>query len=776
MLGSLGGVLRRLVAGSLMAFPALGLTANLKPSPLTPSEELATLVLADDALMIELVAAEPMVDSPVALAWDADGRLFVADMVDYPTGPMRGHVRRLVDADHDGIYETATVFADNLPFPAGLLPWRNGLLVCASPDILSLQDTDGDGRADTREVILTGFGQGNQQLRVNGLHWGLDNWIYGANGRSDGDIRWAGDPPQTSHSLRGHDFRFRLEPRRLEVVAGRSQFGVTRDDWGHRFLSWNTIPLRQDVVPLKYLEHNPYLPASEGVAGVLPADDTGRIYPLTPPPLTFNRESTAHYNALGGLTVFRGDALGDAYRGNAFMGETLRNLVHRRILEPAGVAFVARRGEQEKEFLASTDPWFHPVNFATGPDGALYVADFYRLFVEHPDFVPKEIRGKVDWRAGSGHGRIWRIRARHQPPRQSGNSLSQASSADLAALLEDPNGWLRDTAQRLLFERQDRSVVAALKSKISTSKLPASNPLSRASDLNAIGRLHALHTLEGLHALEEDVLLAALKDPSAAVREHALRLAESRINGSPEVRNAALALARDSAETVRFQLLLSLGALTDPETKAIREQLAGREATNRWFRIAYLSGTLEKPVPAKIPVASTKGFQPDPAKLARDRTEVVQSFQSALSLAGRADNGAKVFGERCLLCHAIRGRGGAVGPELSGVNTRPKEALLVDILDPGRQVSPDFLAYTLVTTGGETMTGLILSESGGSVTLREPGAADLALPRREIQTLLPSPARSLMPEGLEQGLTPQGLADLLEFLHHPDPHLLPGML
>lgn len=158
------------------------------------------------------------------------------------------------------------------------------------------------------------------------------------------------------------------------------------------------------------------------------------MFPISPRPQTFNREATDYYNALCGLSIYRGDALGEEYRGNAFVGESLTNLLHRRVLTADGPTFDSHRGEENREFLASSDPWFHPVNTATGPDGALYVVDFYRRWVEHPQFVSPSLRGGVDWREGAGHGRIWRIRRRDQsggqPKAPHLHALEQAVDAD----------------------------------------------------------------------------------------------------------------------------------------------------------------------------------------------------------------------------------------------------------------------------------------------------------------------------------------------------------
>src|SRR5205809_5681941 len=208
---------------------ATAIAAESYASPLSPQQELTTFHFADENLTAELVASEPDIVAPVAIAWDADGRLFVAEMTDYPSGPVSGRIRMLEDRDGDGRYERLTVFADNIAFPNGVMPWNGGVLVTAAPDILFLKDKDGDGRANERRVLLTGFAEGNQQLRVNGLFWGLDNWIYGANGRSDGEVRRPNDPASKAVSIRRHDFSFRPATGECETAAGTSQSGGGRE-------------------------------------------------------------------------------------------------------------------------------------------------------------------------------------------------------------------------------------------------------------------------------------------------------------------------------------------------------------------------------------------------------------------------------------------------------------------------------------------------------------------------------------------------------------------
>ena len=460
------------------------------PSPRSPVAEQTSFRLADPTLQIELVASEPEIVSPAAIAWDADGRMYVAEMTGYPVTNRRGRIRQLEDRDGDGRYEQAVTFCDDLNFPTSVMPYKAGLLVTDSPDILYLEDTDGDGHADLRRVEWTGFGtKGSQQLRANSLHWGLDNRIYVANGRCDGDVRRPDVPAHKAISIRARDFRFNPLTYQGEAILGQSQFGQAHDAWGNRFLSWNTIPVRH--VLLEEADTRGYpAAATAAVVDVAEPNDTGRVYPIATPPRQFNAQQANYYNALCGTTIFTGDALGAEYAGNAFICESLSSLVTRRLLEPAGPTFVARRSanELDREFLASTDNWFHPVNLSCGPDGALYVVDFYREFVEHPEYVAdNNVRAETDWRHGAEHGRIWRIRRTHdkttlakRPPR-----LSKASSTELVDLLSHPVAWWRTTAQRLLVERQDHTVVSQLRKVVAEFPSP-------------LARLHAMYVLDGL--------------------------------------------------------------------------------------------------------------------------------------------------------------------------------------------------------------------------------------------------------------------------------------
>ena len=534
----------------------------------TPDVELASFQLSDPSLVIELVASEPDVRSPVAFAWDADGRLFVAEMIGYPAVDGQCRIALLEKSGEGSRYKRVSTFVDGLSYVNSVMPYRRGLLALSAPDLLYFEDTDGDGKADLRRVELTGFGTGSQQLRANSLHWGLDNWIYGANGRCDGEIRRPDDSSKPPVSIRTRDFRFSPDAVEFEALLGQSQFGQVHDDWGHRFLSWNTIPIRH--VLLEESELGGYQSGvSAAVVNVAEPSDTGQIFPISPPPRQFNAEQANYYNAMCGLCVYRGDALGHEYLGNAFVCESLTNLVTRRVLEPKGPSFVSRRppNESGQEFLASRDNWFHPVNLSTGPDGALYVADFYREFVEHPIYVANlKTRAETDWRKGSECGRIWRVRSKSEHDNQALQQprLSKASSAELVALLAHSVGWWRDTAQRLLYERQDRTSVPLLRQQLRESR-------------SALGRSHSLWTLSGLESLSEPDLMIALADPEPAVRRQAMRsIGRRQITAIPVVKSIRN-LSRDPNQELRFQLALTARQLPAEEAIGVLSELLNDE-------------------------------------------------------------------------------------------------------------------------------------------------------------------------------------------------------
>src|SRR5262249_54238951 len=409
---------------------------------------------------IELVACEPQVESPVAMAFDEDGRLWVVEMRDYPNGPPRGQppegrIRVLEDRDGDGRYEHSTVFADRLLFANGLLPWKGGVVVTAAPHLAYLKDTDGDGKADRREVLYEGFAAQNPQLRVSNPVLGVDNWVYVANGLRGGQVKRSGRPDAKPVSLAGMDFRFDLVRDRHEPISGLGQYGNTFDDWGRRFVCDNRHHLRHIVLEDRYLRRNPHLAAPAVVEDPSELDEGplssgGKVYPLSRNWTTSNLHA-GRFTAACGIFVYRGGLLPKEHYGTVLTCEPTGNLVHQEVLTAHGGSFRSRPTRDKAEFLATPDDWFRPVFLTSGPDGALYVVDMSRAVIEHPEFMPPELKNRPDLTLGKDKGRIWRIVPeghRHKPVRP---RLSK-ETAELVALLENPDAWWRTTAQRLLLE------------------------------------------------------------------------------------------------------------------------------------------------------------------------------------------------------------------------------------------------------------------------------------------------------------------------------------
>ena len=577
--------MRGLASCSLVALLLLSLIpSRLAAQAKSPADQVKSFRVAT-GFRIELVAAEPDVADPVAIAFDARGRLWVAEMADYPVERTGGRVRLLEDRDRDGRFEASTLFAGGIPFPAGVLPFREGVLVCSAPDILFLSDTDGDGRMDRREVVITGFAEGNQQLRVNNLIRGVDGFLYGANGRSNGKIRRPQDPLEKALDISGRDFR--LDPELLvpAAAAGPSQFGHAFDAAGRRFLSWNTVHIRQAVLSPLDLERNPLATRTATVAAISDHGDSARIYPTAPPPRTFNQEPVDHFNASCGLTIESGGLFPDAFAGCAYVCEPLVGLVHRdRMTQGAGPLRTASRGETESEFLTSSDPWCHPVNLASGPDGALYVVDLYRELVEHPDYVPKDIRASIDFGNGRGHGRIWRI-VPAQASLLTVEDLETLEPDALARRVAHPNGVTRLQAARLILERRLLGAVPGLEGVAAEASPPA-------------GRIAALWTLERLGALKPELLREATRTSASDVRHAAALILRDRAKqGTPAHGASGLdeiaRLAGDPDAEVRLVGILALGDVRVPLSGlTIRPALleaCRRDGGDSWLQAAILS-------------------------------------------------------------------------------------------------------------------------------------------------------------------------------------------
>jgi putative membrane-bound dehydrogenase-like protein len=870
------------------------------------------------------------------------------------------------------------VYVDHLSWPVAVTCYDGGIFVGVPPDILYCKDTKGDGKADVRKVVFTGFSRENVQGLMNSFQWSLDNRIQVATSSSGGMITCPSHPERPPVSISRRDFSF--DPVTYEIVreSGGGQHGMSFDDWGRKFVCSNSDPIQLEMYEDRYVARNAFL-AAPSARLLIAEDGTGgevfRTSPVEPwrlvrtrlrvageakGPIEGGGRASGYFSGATGTTIYRGDAWPAEYRGQAFVGDAGSNIVHRSVQEKKGVELIARRVDVKKEFVACNDIWFRPAQFANGPDGNLYCVDVYREVIEHPASLPPEIKKHLDLTSGRDRGRIYRILADGYVQRKPPN-LGAATTAELVATLENPDGWHRDTASRLLFQRQDKSAIPALRKLAADSKSP-------------LGRMHAMYALVGLKALTPEVVLAALSDSDAHVREHAVRLSEPFLEKSYPLRAKLVQMVDDDELMVRYQLAFSLGEFTGLDRNAALAKLAVRDGGDKWFRTAILSslatgagdvfgrliaeesfrhnpatsGLLEtlaqqigaehrdveviaavkavdaipaadatlgqtivrglmqglaksggagdlvkpgskadnilkqllaaarktatdenrppaeradavrslslgsfgetqelyttlldyrQPQDVQLAVLAALGSYADVsaakividawpamsprlrlaateaifsraawlpalltaveekklaavdidttrikllenhadsqirerarkvfagAKLGR-RQDVVDAYRSVLELKGDAARGRLVFQKICSACHRQEGFGHELGPKLASLQNRGREFILINVLDPNREVNPQYLNYVVSTNNGRQLTGMVTAESATSITLtRGEGASDTVL-RSEVDQLQ-STGMSLMPEGLEKQLDKQGMADIIEYV------------
>jgi putative membrane-bound dehydrogenase-like protein len=956
--------------------------------PKSPAESLKAFKIRP-GFRIELAAAEPLLASPVALDFDEDGRLYIAEFVEFNQSASKrphghGRIRLLEDTHGNSVYDKSTIFLDNVDSPVAICCYDGGVFVGAAPDILYAKDIDGDGKADVRRVVFTGFARdiGGESL-LNSFRWLFDNRIHVQPSRAGGRIRHADKKDARPVSVNGQGFAFDPRTEAFEVTSGGGQHGMSMDDWGRTFVCTSHDPIFLIMYDGRYLARNPYLEARAAAVPIGPGGYNTKVFRISPnepwrvvrtrlrttgiepPHPTEGDQPSGYFTSATGVTVYRGDVWPAEYHGNVLVGEVANNVIYRARLQPNGLGLKAERADPGVEFVASTDIWFRPVQMANGPDGALYVLDMYRNLVESAAFMPPSIVKHLDVSGGFDKGRLYRIVPegfqRPRPPR-----LSKASSAELVALLKHPNGWHRDTASRLLYQRQDQSAVAPLKKLAADPQSP-------------LGRMHALYALDGIKALDVATVLHGLGDPDARVREHALRLAEH-FESAPEIRGQFAKMTDDPDLRVRYQLAFSLGAIQDEMSSRALAKLARRNGGDSWFRLAILSSVngragevfrlliedkdfrtsnpgrellgalaaliasanrknemtaliqglnalpeseqallrdLVRHLVAKLPAsgrggrtdlslshagggkaeavladllrdalktapdekravadrvaairtlglvafADVKDLYPeflnfrqpqpvqaaaletlarfdqptvpallleawpglspqlrasavevflsrppwiavfldavdqgkinrgdvDPAriqvlqthadsrlraratklfaatKLAR-RQDVVAAYQKALQLPGDRARGKAVFKKVCSACHQLEGVGTQVGADLNAIRDQGTEAILLNILDPNREVKPQYLSYFLVTDAGRTITGMITAETANSLTIRRADGTTETVLRIHIDELR-STGLSFMPEGLEKQIDVPAMADLLAYLN-----------
>lgn len=535
--------------------------------PKSPQQSLATLH-TNAKLQVDLVVAEPFVSDPVAIDFGADGDLWVAEMHDYPAGvngdfQPGGRVRLVEDRDGDGRFDASSVFLENIPFPTGVTVWRDGVLICAAPDILFARDTNGDGKADEVKKLYSGFGTSNYQGRVNSLSYGLDGWVYGSCGLFGGQItNFKGQV----FDLGDRDFRIKPDTGELEPATGRTQQGRVRDDWDNWFGCDNSNLCRHYPLPDHYLRRNPHR-ATQATAINVPGDPNfNHLFPATRQVQRFKLSGPDNnVTAACGLGIYRDTLLGADYQGNTFTCEPVNLLVHRLQITPLDTTFVGHRApdEAESEFLAGTDEWFRPVQAKTGPDGGLWVVDMYRFVIEHPRWIPPTTLEQLDVRAGHSLGRIYRVRPRAGQLPVSPR-LHQLDGPGLVAALETDNGWQRDLAGQMLIWKY-AAVRAQVKPPAELTEVIEKLAALVLKSARPVARLQALCVLDVLNELKTNVVLQALADPEPGVRRHAVRVTERHLAKNKTLAKAVASLI-DTDPQVSLQQAFTLTKLPDVES------------------------------------------------------------------------------------------------------------------------------------------------------------------------------------------------------------------
>ncbi len=967
-------------------------SAELPRIPALSPQDSMRSIRVPEGYRLELAAAEPEIRDPVAMSFDENGRMFVVEMCDYSEQETEslGAIRLLEDRDHDGRYETSTLFASNLSWPTGVLCYDGGIFVAAAPDIWFLKDTNGDGKSDIQTKVLSGFGRSNVQGLLNSFCWGIDNRIYCQVSSSGATVVHPSKPDVAPLNLNGRDFSFDPKTMQLRPESGGGQHGMSFDDFGRRFTCHNSDHLQMYLYDDQYITANsnvPLPPSRLSIAADGPQANVFRLSPVEPwrnvrtrlrvsnqaaGPIEGGGRAAGYFTSGTGVTIVRGNAFSDDLKGMAIIGDVGSNIVHRKRLSESGVAMVGERVDKESELIAATDIWFRPVQFANAPDGTLYIADLYREVIEHPKSLPEEIKKHLDLTSGRDRGRIYRLAPNgfKQPPAP---ELGQATIDQLIATLEHPNGWHRDTASRLLYERlADRRDV-----QVSPRSMDALDSVASSSAFPP-ARLHALGVLASIgEGQGRGVIQAALQDSHPRIREWAIRWNET--TKDEPLTTALAALAQDPDPRVRLQLALSLNRFSLPESErvALALQLLALASDDRWLRaaslnaigpnglsawkrlqsgqgrggksevplpvwqtiallagqqtsidswteletillsmdqethqrqacigllkamqqripdiaartaalaklpdlnaayaklisesrtrcldpslaiadrteaidivsieqssedIALLAGLLNQREPQPVQQAVTKalmqypssdvatvlldawpslsprmrslasdvlfsraawiemllgragqgGFainELEPAKIASlrnhpnasvqkladsvlkaqpasNRQEVLTKYRAALTMPGNTERGKQAFAKVCAACHRLDGVGYELAPSLASYQFRGSEAILQNVIEPNREVNPQYLSYTIITVDERIVTGMILEETATSVTLVRGENQSETVDRSNIAEIKSSKV-SLMPEGIETQLELQGMADLLSYL------------
>ncbi|MGB5171230.1 MAG: PVC-type heme-binding CxxCH protein [Eudoraea sp.] len=510
---------------------------------------------------IDLVASEPLVFDPVELQFSPSGEAFVLEMPGYPLRDAMSRIIHLKDNDRDGIFDERSVYAEDLGVASSFMFYKGGFLVAAPPHLLWIMDEDSDGIAEKRVVLMDGFSDENLQHNFNGLTYGLDNWIYAANGGNSGAPFFISKPNEVI-PLRGGDLRFSLQDEILERVGESSGgFKITFDSWGRLYETHNLEHVSQLVFEDRYFTDIPATP-SHALVNISDHEENGlsRIYPIGEQDSRVNHpEQSGYFSGACGITYYGGGIFPGAMDNSLLVADCVLNLVHMDQLDQELSVSKALRNREKVEFLASSDRSFRPVNMSIGPNGALYVLDMHREVIEHPEWIPDEIEETLDLNAGKEKGRIYRITPKtynYEAP----FNLEKYDIQDLVSALGDKNQWIRRSAQQLLVTSNSVDSKSLLEKQL--------------TDSNPLARLHSLWTLQGLDLLEDEYLRMALNDDQAGVVESAIKIIEKRLPNSSEYVDLLIQKVGVSDQRVKLQLTLTLSTLKKEEYRRVMNTLA----------------------------------------------------------------------------------------------------------------------------------------------------------------------------------------------------------
>ena len=606
----------------------------IPPAPvLSPAEALKSFKL-QPGFRIEIAAAEPLIEDPVAAAFDAEGKLYVVEMRAYMPDcdgngedAAIGRVSILRDENGDGKMDKSTVFVDGLVMPRAIMPVAGGVLIGAPPRLYFCRDTNGDDKCDEKTEVASDYGVAvdpkrpelaNPERAPNAPLWGLDNWIYSA-----------------SYMSR---FKYVGGEWRKALTIFRGQYGLSEDDGGRLYYNSNSDHLRCDVIPSEYIGRNPFY-LHPGGANVKPVPDQfcwpARVNPGINRgyrPEMLRDYKLKEFTAACSPFIFYSDLFPQEFQGNAFNAEPAGNLVRRSILIETNGTVVATNAYDKAEFLASTDERFRPVNFCTGPDGALYVVDFHRGNIEHRISLTTYLRKQIEDRGLEKPihlGRIFRIVPENAKVAKRAK-LSEETPAQLVGEFSSLNGWRRRTAQRLLVEKHETSVAPQLKELISHR-----SEREAKSAKPTMAKVHALWTLDGLNALDDRIVTASLKDSDPNVRVTAIRLCERFFDAEEkqDVVQKLLALVTDSDPKVQLQLALTLGNAHDSQAEIAMVNLAKVGTSNVFLADAILTGATGHELELLEKIATDAAWQ----KPNKTQSQILNGFASCVAAQRKGD-------------------------------------------------------------------------------------------------------------------------------------------